>query len=226
MISWLVVIAVFLLYTMYDNHITGKATEASYIWFFLYRISGGVIPAAVWDNIRTGLQSRNNPLVYRAIFKAFPFFKKLEKEYGALYTTYISYITSSERTLFDDPRVFDDLYLFIADFAIHVICRFDSSQHIVIPFDSILYQEHRISNFFARLRHNARYTYAYHFTLGVLYNGSMEKISFCTNYYNHRIDRMFNNRLDSMGLYEYISNRFPDSEESGFWYFDILKAFS
>lgn len=30
---------------------------------------------------------------------------------------------------------------------------------------------------------------------------------------------MFNNRLDSMGLYEYISNRFPDSEESGF---DIL----
>ena len=155
-------------------------------------------------------------LVYRAIFKAFPFFKKLEKEYGALYTTYISYITSSERTLFDDPRVFDDLYLFIADFAIHVICRFDSSQHIVIPFDSILYQEHRISNFFARLRHNARYTYAYHFTLGVLYNGSMEKISFCTNYYNHRIDRLFNNRLDSMGLYEYISNRFPDSEESGF----------
>ena len=86
-------------------------------------------------------------LVYTAIFKALTYYKKLEKEYGALYPTYISYITSSERTLFDDPRVFDDLYLFIADYAIHVICRFDSSQHIVIPFDSILYQEHRISNF-------------------------------------------------------------------------------
>lgn len=155
-------------------------------------------------------------LVYRAIFKAFPFFKKLENEYGALYPTYIAYITSSERTLFEDPRLLDDLYLFIADHSIHVICRFDPDQHIVIPFDTILYQNHRISNFFARLRHNARYTYGYHFTLGVLYNGSLEKISFRTYYYNHRIDRLFNNRLDSMGLYEYICNRFPDEEESGY----------
>ena len=79
MISWLIVIAVFLLYTMYDNHITGKATEASYIWFFLYRISDGVIPAAVWDNIRTGLQSLNNPFSIQSHFQSFPLLQKTGK---------------------------------------------------------------------------------------------------------------------------------------------------
>ena len=221
MISWLIVIAVFLLYTMYDNHITGKATEASYVWFFLYRISDGIIPAAVWDNIRTGLQSRNNPLVYRAIFKAFPFFKKWS---SLPHLHFLHYLVRKDIIWWSAGLWWSlPVYSWLRNTCnmpvrLFPAYRYSFWLHIISGTQDI--------QFFVRLRHNARYTYAYHFTLGVLYNGSMEKISFCTNYYNHRIDRMFNNRLDSMGLYEYISNRFPDSEESGFWYFDILKAFS
>ena len=218
---------------MYDNHITGKATEASYIWFFLYRISDGVIPAAVWDNIRTGLQSRNNSFSIQSHFQSFPLLQKTGKGIRSSlpHLHFLHYLVRKDIIWWSAGLWWSlPVYSWLRNTCNMPVRLFPAYRYSfwlhIISGTSILYQEHRISNFFARLRHNARYTYAYHFTLGVLYNGSMEKISFCTNYYNHRIDRMFNNRLDSMGLYEYISNRFPDSEESGFWYFDILKAFS
>ena len=218
---------------MYDNHITGKATEASYIWFFLYRISDGVIPAAVWDNIRTGLQSRNSPFSIQSHFQSFPLLQKTGKGIRSSLPRlhFLHYLVRKDIIWWSAGLWWSlPVYSWLRNTCNMPVRLFPAYRYSfwlhIISGTSILYQEHRISNFFARLRHNARYTYVYHFTLGVLYNGSMEKISFCTNYYNHRIDRMFNNRLDSMGLYEYISNRFPDSEESGFWYFDILKAFS
>ena len=141
-------------------------------------------------------------------FRIIPKYKKLVSQYNAKYPCMMFYLYTLETSFHNFTGLYRaNSYIFIKDESFIIISTENPDIAIQIPFKSIICQESHRDNFYDDERYN------YFIDLIFKANDGVERISFFTLPYNHKLCKKYPDLLCDDQLFNFVCENFIDSDE-------------